>query len=279
MTRKGSYSVELVDATTKEPLKEHRSPNEDIDAYVEVEPDLEYFIKVRNDCSYGSISVKFEVDGQDLGYSTTLSPDASFCNGLWFYDKQTSTSGNKALKCKKSHTRFNPSIYINQNGERPSNSNNNKNIGVVKVKMYELILLEGYYQANNFESGFSGNAQVHSAGSNQEDKKFLTSSFGNQQSRKIDNGMRRNSKKGQLLETITLKYCSTVGLIVDGVLPKPPLWDWYKMVNPSALPRSETMPKLEPITWTKETIDPNGNIIESKNCDLFDLTAMEDDDY
>ena len=277
MTRKGSYSVELVDATTKEPLKEHRSPKEDIDAYVEVEPDLEYFIKVHNHSDNLTITMEFEVDGQDLGYNTTLDPDEWDYAGVWSFDKHTSISEHKALKCKKSC--FNPSMNINQNGNKPNNNNENNNIGVVKVKIYEKIYLEGYYQANNFESGFSGNAQVQYTGSNQEDKKFLTSSIGNQQYRKIDNGMRRNSKKGQLLETITLKYCSTVGLIVDGVLPKPPLWDWYNMVNPSALPRSETMPKLEPITWTKETIDPNGNIIESKNCDLFDLTTMEDDDY
>ena len=44
MTKKGNFSLEIVDAATEEAFKEFPGSN-GVDAYVEVEPHLEYFVQ------------------------------------------------------------------------------------------------------------------------------------------------------------------------------------------------------------------------------------------
>jgi hypothetical protein len=39
--------------------------------------------------------------------------------------------------------------------------------------------------------------------------------------------------KGKLLDTVTLNYCSALGLIAVGVLPKPPLWNNFHQTSSS----------------------------------------------
>lgn len=56
MVRKGDYTVELIEAETKKAFKEHQFPShtandEESDICVEVEPDIEYFVRVENHSS------------------------------------------------------------------------------------------------------------------------------------------------------------------------------------------------------------------------------------
>ena len=65
----GGFKVQLVDAVTKEPFKEHTG--DDGQFYAETEPDSESFIQVEvlegktNKTKY---CFEFDVDGTDLGY-------------------------------------------------------------------------------------------------------------------------------------------------------------------------------------------------------------------
>ena len=69
MVVKGCFKVELVDALTKKPYKEHVS-KPDCAQYAEVEPDAEYLVSVqRIGVSQGGQLVYLQVDGQDIGYS------------------------------------------------------------------------------------------------------------------------------------------------------------------------------------------------------------------
>jgi len=65
MVKQGDFTVELVNATTKQPFKEHTSSNGE--TYVEVEPGVEYFIHVDNQ-SDESVKWDVYVDKQDLTY-------------------------------------------------------------------------------------------------------------------------------------------------------------------------------------------------------------------
>lgn len=46
MVKKGPFTVEIIDAYTKQAFKEHNDTN-DGKIYAEVEPDAEYFIRVK----------------------------------------------------------------------------------------------------------------------------------------------------------------------------------------------------------------------------------------
>ena len=63
----GDFKAALVDARTKQPFLEHYRDGQ---AYVEVEPDVEYYVSLqRIQTSLGGVIVTCKVDGKDLGKS------------------------------------------------------------------------------------------------------------------------------------------------------------------------------------------------------------------
>lgn len=273
MTRRGDYSVELIDATTSQPFKQHPGKN-GIDGYYEVEPGLEYLIRAKNNGNNKVITVTFAVDGQDLGYNSMISPGQSVDKGLWAYDQITATSGHKALQFHKSFNQSSRSVDDNDKANNYAN-----NIGIVRATFYEYIKLDGYFSMSSITSKFNDDNQVH-VGNNEDSKKFLKSSAGKKQILRHDSGRRDNWKLGCKLGTIKVKYCSVVGLIADGVLPKPPMWEWYKLIKPSAIAKASasTTPKVDPVVLKHDLHDNNGNVLETKEYELFDMTALEDSD-
>jgi hypothetical protein len=94
MVLHGDFKIELVYADTKMPFKEH---TKDDKIYVEVEPDVEYFIKFQQTgTGRGGYTIsKFIVDEQDLGYilptnSSTSMSKPMYC-GLWTQEKGVSS--------------------------------------------------------------------------------------------------------------------------------------------------------------------------------------------
>ena len=69
MVTKNGVSVSLVNAETSQSFQEHISS--DNKAYAEVEPDVEYFIKVENRSS-NLIVALYKVDGTDLRYGKPI---------------------------------------------------------------------------------------------------------------------------------------------------------------------------------------------------------------
>jgi hypothetical protein len=76
--------IELVYADTKLPFKEH---TKDEKIYVEVEPDVEYFISIQQTGTGRAAHtlLKFIVDEQDLGYNcvTMNHMDQPVYRGVW----------------------------------------------------------------------------------------------------------------------------------------------------------------------------------------------------
>lgn len=74
---------------------------------------------------------------------------------------------------------------------------------------------------------------------------------------------------------IELNYCSVLGLIHHGVIPKPPLWDWGRMVHPNrdrnGTPEHVDAP--EPKIMKLNAVVEGGVVIrEEMSFDYFDLT-------
>lgn len=95
-----------------------------------------------------------------------------------------------------------------------------------------------------------------------------------------DDGQRKCFTSGQLLETIKIKYCTTVGLIIDGILEEPPHWEWYKLLNPQLIDH-KTIPSSPPLQpqILKKSIFYSGYL--SNECieyEMFDLTDIKDSD-
>ena len=81
--KSGTFSLELIDAETKEPMKEFTAPDGKV--YVEASPDLEYFIRCRDEraasINDGTVA-KFFVDGTYLGYGWKFVSETGD-KGLW----------------------------------------------------------------------------------------------------------------------------------------------------------------------------------------------------
>jgi len=95
---------------------------------------------------------------------------------------------------------------------------------------------------------------------------------------KEDDGKRKCYTYGDEIVSIRLKYCTTVGLIVDGVLQKPPLWEYARMLktNNNETGEKEGIETVHPKIIKRNTCDEKGNVIEEKEIEFFDLTAMEE---
>jgi len=100
---------------------------------------------------------------------------------------------------------------------------------------------------------------------------------------KDDNGSRQNFCRGKKLETFELRYCTALGLIGVGVLPKPPLYEWAKMIrlykSQSNEKNDRPAKKLKPIIKsTSAILDNEGKtLVEAKRYEFFDLTKEDDE--
>ncbi|CAB9512937.1 expressed unknown protein [Seminavis robusta] len=100
MVVKGKFQVQLVEAVSEQPFKEHSLTGKPDECFAEVEPGAEYFIRVQylakdDDDFFGSGSVfvaDLEVDGCDLGYELTIEDDTAHLCGGWKHEKGASTS-------------------------------------------------------------------------------------------------------------------------------------------------------------------------------------------
>ncbi len=277
MPTKGSFKVELIEATTKSPFKEHPGRN-GMESYFEVEPGLEYFIQVTNG-SDETVFSTYKVDGVKLNHKSTLKPHTTKEEGLWTYDAFSSSSSTKALRFHKAF------VCNSRNIHEYDKDYDNNEVGVIEVSFFEKIYLDGYYYVSSsrrdckYFGGGTAEVNVEHVGVS---KKFLKSEVGCTETKKHDDGRRKKFRVGANLQTIKIKYCSTVGLIVDGVLSKPPMWDYFKMVKPHLAAecadgpshhQQQTLLAVEPSRHTHIVYDTDGNVLSTKEYEMFDLTA------
>eukprot|EP00957_Ditylum_brightwellii_P010059 759333-Ditylum_brightwellii.AAC.1 len=100
MVKQGNLTVELVDAVTKEPFREHTYNGK---IYVEVEPEAEYFIQITNQ-SKETIYWSFYVDGEGLGHWSYQKRGESDVQGIWsHHDWKESYTALKVARVRAQH--------------------------------------------------------------------------------------------------------------------------------------------------------------------------------
>jgi hypothetical protein len=256
MSINGALSVQLVNAETKEPFEEHILPNGS--RYTEVEPNAEYWIRIVANLQqneHGECVVK--VDKEDLGYSTFVSGKEEHFLGIWNRDKTTET--NQALKV----------VELRVESNKPFCT------GSIKVHFYQALasgieLSSCKRVTSRWEGGFLPTLFA-------QDKKTVKSSPGAKTTTKPVSPPTERTKfvRGKLLESITLRYCTALGLIYAGVLPKPAQWDGRSVAFPNKAARDPEPLRMEPTIRKREYYQGN-DLVRTTCSDAFDLTHAED---
>jgi len=225
MVKVGDFSLELVDATTKVPFKEHVAPS-DGQFYAEVEPGLDYFISVGND--RGGVRFDYKVDGVDLGYHTK-----------YHRPKQNEYRGNRSRTngvTQITSFRFNIAQTRSESGGQ-DDSSPEMMTGKVELIIHELGDVTYEIPKPKEKKDRTKQAEALEANSKLGDakmkgKKCLVSTAGsvplnessNAENAKATKAEKPKAKysKGKYITTLTLNYCSTVGLIMNKILDPPP---------------------------------------------------------
>ncbi|CAB9503115.1 expressed unknown protein [Seminavis robusta] len=205
----GNYSVRIVNAETKEPFKEHKGPDGKI--YAEVEPDVEYFIEV-DVIGGGKNSMacfEFHVDGEKLPYRTISNEThGKSYKGVW--SCVNGVDKMQAFAFKR------PVLTDSKGSSGPPGAL----IGDVQVDVSEAIYA-GTCTRPDYKSDSLQAASVSSSLTNVQTKKVLRSGTGS-----VAETSARSIKvtsvysPGVLLESITIHYCTALGLIHAGVFGK-----------------------------------------------------------
>ena len=263
MVTSKSVSVSLVDATTLEPFKEHHASDGNV--YAEVEPKVEYFVRVKNESTTLRVFCSIFVDGNYLGYDSTLPPDSQGDKGIW-----SRCNGIETMKA----LRFELPSDIAESSDHETFST-----GSVEVRVFEA---GSSYEkfATDFASSWS-----KSTGDNPvpESLKGKAVNSGKGSSTFQSYKMNKNDsfvfyEKGRLLTSIKLWYCTAVGLIHVGVLPKPPAWDLLRKEQPwtektLSDPNDRRHLEVEPGSYEK-TIRRDDQVVGMEKCVMYDLSHL-----
>ena len=210
MVQHGDFTIELVEAHSKIPFKEHMHDGK---TYVEVEPDAEYFISIAKPGAVefrqiATLRVEIHVDGKFLGSYSTYKTTSKYCNpvfqGTWTYEN--GTSSHTALKFVV------PTIRAGGMSLAELAA-----VGKVEVKLFQALNpTPGIRNAATSTPSVALKATV--AAGFDKGKKIVRSSEGSltTEKQKTDAACIQY-QKGDLLSTITLYYCTTPGLIQMGV--------------------------------------------------------------
>jgi hypothetical protein len=271
MVKIGRLTLELVAADTKIAFKEH---TKDGKTYVEVEPDVEYFIRVGAEAGPEVVKVRLYVDGKNLGYWGKLEAkkkNVSRTFGLWSYDG--SRSSERALIFAKAKV-FNRS---NSDQEAPFWT------GKVEAIFWSCVDTgETYIESackNKWETGDIGVV----IGQSDPALKGVMTQEGNLEKSHKDSGKRRRTTRLNQLPTVTLHYCSAAGLMAAGVfgpvdrMVMARRLNEYKRGATQVAADAANMPKPQKLQMVQML---NGKSIgpAPKECDLFDLTNLDDDE-
>lgn len=266
MVQQGDFEVHLVEAQSKTPFKEFYKDGQ---TFVEVEPDAEYFIgvrKVKKNADHDWLVLLLDVDGKFLGYRRqfigSYVSDGSHLMGIWSFENGIST--DKALKI------FTPSkatqqAAFNQAEKMPVLH------GEVKVKVYKGIYV-GQTTRESFTGSFSpSDTGVGNSAAGLPKKLHLRSAEGNEATSFIDPATVHDIHLGDHLYTITLKYCSTLGLVEAGVLPRVGATRSAKRPATASVTPIRDPKKIRKVVVTKL---PDGKQVRQViEHDMFDLTS------
>jgi len=269
MVVENDFEFQLVSAEDddKTPFKEHRKG---LNTYVEVEPDAEYFLSIRKvRASSSHLYCEYHVDGKNLGYYEPCASDqietSPKVRGI--YSRANGVETQKALKfVTASFTSGDPGIGSTRAG-----------MGQIKMEVYRAIH-NGHISVQDHASSFTTSSIKSVSAAPVTMKKNLRSGEGNRVKTTAcsSSGVCHSFLKGAHLYTITLHYCATPGLIAVGVLPKPPLWDYHRMLKPATTTTKEKE-KLEKFSVKRNASGKEILELEDSDSDTDDDDDDDDD--
>jgi len=227
MVRQGWFEIELINAETKIPFKEHT--HTDGRTYAEVEPDTDYFIRIRSHNLEVAV-VTLTVDGKDIGYVQSTAKSHGWVErGL--LNRQNGIQSFKALRFNKLYNRKNQVGDDEYEGHWT---------GSVELKVYKYVQLNEYASLHDSNSSWTPNAEAVLDGLNMSsNKKACNTVQGKTQTAGSKVSSHKRYTRGAHLETIKLYYCSTVGLIAARVL-KPPPRQSFAAARPRPVEKSDS---------------------------------------
>lgn len=270
MVREGDLIIELVEANTKTPFKEHLKDGK---VYVETEPDIDYFIHLRNswrpDQIHEVLLLYPSVDGHSLGYHIPVHSDKVHDVFLGLWKRENGMVTHTAL-------RFNKVVF----GARVGRVEENKDAGKIEFEVHVGHSPSTHVAADCKDLSGLSCPNLVQRGSKNLDKKLCSSEGTASIVSTIGNAaVYTRYKKGELLYTIKLQYCSAVGLIDAGVLPK--LDDKYAdflLRNPKRRATPTSNPHTTDVTSkieVKMETSANGNLLK-REYEVLDMIAALD---
>jgi hypothetical protein len=195
---KDQFVVELVNAETGRAFQQHTGPGGKVFALLE--PNDEYFIRVKNNCSSGKgVLVKYEVDGQNL----------RFCQSVKYGNE--GIGGVRSVKCG---TKMKKALRFDETSSTAADSEGK--MGWVKVHVYESTNEGGYRMLDDHEpKGACLDTQQKHGVKSSEGCTIL----------EVKGVEKRKVKaycRGKKLETIKMYYGSSIVLVSVGAIPSPP---------------------------------------------------------
>jgi len=253
MVQVGQFTVNLVRADTKQVFKEHTGQGPNHNVYAEVEPGVDYFVQVAS--ARGFVIVTTKVDGVDLGYWKNFTQPGNGYFGSWEL-----TNGES----KTTALRFNSAARASKQ------ANSSMLTGKVEVNFYERgVDLGPVVQQNVAQKQLSSDMKVSG-------KKCVLSGNGSQVLKNGDGCGSRSYQLGELLCTITLHYCTAVGLILNKILDAPPS-SQESDNNESPSKRAKVKPEKKRSATAAMLPSPEEKESNKKVSAAIDLTGDDDD--
>jgi hypothetical protein len=271
MVKRGGFTLEIINAETNEPFKEHTCPTTG-KTYVEVEPDAEYFMQLSHDRNAMLIG-RCAIDGENLGYQISLFAKGPHKGGLW-----RQVGGKTTMTALK----FSKTSSLHQNSAEQTRPL--PWTGIIKASYYDAINPSfNYGRLPDHKSTWSGGdvGCARGDGSGLVGKKGVKSQSGNIIDVKklpASNISYVQYRPGRCLETIEVQYCTAPGLIQAGILPKPPMWDCHQKSFSRKRSAAE-IPIVTPQKIKREASVIDGHtVMQAKEYELFDLSGTPDSD-
>lgn len=275
MVKQGRFSVKLIHPQTKRPYQEH---SKDGKHYCEVEPGTDYLIEFEvldvPQLLYQTeenplVYVQLEVDGVNLMYYETLRAGEKGEAG--YYEYRNGVEKETALRFER------PQIPTEASAE--ASQSPGALTGKVAVRFSEAILV-GLRQRSSCWSSESVNAVIEGLPGEGASGKVVRSGQGSW-SKSLDVQEEEDEthyEEGKLLETVTIHYCTCLGLIYAKVLPQPPFWEQARLMAPLNEPLDPELERI-PVKRLKleALISSDGKVIRKEEYyEYVDLTEAFD---
>jgi hypothetical protein len=287
--KNGSLTVQLIQAKTRKPFQEHTAPDGKV--YAEVEPGEDYYIRLKHEVgakkAYPTpqyIDCSLEIDGKEFRSSKNIAFGLEKIIGI--VSKAANTKTKTAFR-----------FHLQESKE--ASQSGKPWFGCIKVKVYETSTKSGPISwLDDGGQGGDGSQDAWDGGTvdgfiAKDMKKVVRSRKGqhaivkNKKPRSVRGEMvfGYHISRGKHIQTIELYYCTAVGLIWAGVLPKPPgfVLDQMRKDNPF-LAKTVMTPGLrrclqvKPVSVPTTAAGANALLgLEETRVDLFDLTDADSD--